>query len=220
MAIVWDTNTNTTAATRTNTTVTKPTGTVDGDVVLLILHIEDDIAPTATGFTQIANVDHPSVAMDLFVWYKVASGEGASWTITHASSWTQGAAIRVTGVDTADVIDTATSTTNTGTSTTGTALSITTDNANAGLSAFYETWEAGSSWATYSSPLVEELDASQFAAGVGVQAAAGASGNKTATPTFGGGGLQHWATVFTALREASAGAAATYPSWHQRGGWW
>lgn len=71
---------NTTAS--TSIVVNKPTGTVDGDV--LIAHISDssqaDVISTPSGWTAITSVSGSAGTSYLF--YKVAASEGASYTFT------------------------------------------------------------------------------------------------------------------------------------------
>jgi hypothetical protein len=76
---------------RTNTTISKPTGTVDGDFLLGVIYVEDDIAVTLpAGWTLIVTYDHPNTPFDIVIAYKRASSEGANWTWTHASASTSG----------------------------------------------------------------------------------------------------------------------------------
>lgn len=108
------TNTSTTA------TVNKPSGTADGDLV--IIHALRGAAggSTLTGFTQFYTANFNAFSHSLL--YKIASGEGASWTVTNATDTIvnvlRGAAVP--------------STSNTST-TSGGAISITTVTANSWL---------------------------------------------------------------------------------------
>ena len=67
-------------------TVTKPTGTVDDDLIVVVAYLESDTntwASVGAGFTEDtgANIDNTG-AFDMRVWWKKASGEPASWTWT------------------------------------------------------------------------------------------------------------------------------------------
>lgn len=190
----------TTAGTGVNTTITKPTGTVTGDLVIAWLYVEDDVAVSAPDgtWTLIGTVDHPGQPMDLIAWWKVAgAGEPANWTWTHASAYRQGGAYRITGAPASAVID-GTPTTNTGTGTTATFLAVTTAQANSGLVGIVGEWTA-SATGSFTSPLTERSDTTQFSLASGVQAAAGSSGNKTCTETV----STEWFTIFFAVKDAA-----------------
>jgi hypothetical protein len=66
--------------------VSKPTGTVDGDLVVVVAYLESDTntwSAIGSGFTEdtgaaIANTG----ALNMRFYWKIASGEGASWTWT------------------------------------------------------------------------------------------------------------------------------------------
>lgn len=95
-------------------TVAKPTGTVDGN--LLILAVSGDLAASEditytppAGWTQLlANTrSHATNAgTNLQIWYKTASSEPADYAITLSAANLTGAAIlRIDGHDTADAFD-------------------------------------------------------------------------------------------------------------------
>lgn len=204
--VIGATTTNTTATTRSNTDPLEPSGIGAGDGALVLLHVEDDVSVTkdGAGWTLLFQVDHASRPMDFYCWYN-PNADGADFGTTHASSWSQAAALEVSGHNTDGSIDPATASTNTGTSTTPSASSITTLIANTFLCAGYEAWESGSSFATYSSPITENIDVGQFSVASGEQVSAGASGAKTCTATFGGGGAQEWATGMFGVPIVAAG---------------
>lgn len=65
-------------------TVTKPAGTVDGDLIVVVGYMETDTntwSAIGSGFTEVKNIDNTGL-FDLRCWYKWASGEPASWTWT------------------------------------------------------------------------------------------------------------------------------------------
>jgi hypothetical protein len=104
----------TTYGTRTNTTITKPTGTVDGDFILVVIATGAGEAPDPTepgGFTLLSSF--PSSAFDGGFevetrWYsKTASSEGADWTFTHSNCSSQGAAITIRNHNAGTPLDTA-----------------------------------------------------------------------------------------------------------------
>ena|SRR3990167_661249 len=94
-------------------TLTKPTGTVDGDLIIIAvggdMGASEDHTYSITGFsTLLADTrSHASNAgVDLQVFYKIASSEGASWTIDIDSDNLSGAiALRIDGFDSADPFD-------------------------------------------------------------------------------------------------------------------
>jgi hypothetical protein len=83
-----------TAGTRTNSTLTKPTNTAENDILIIALAVENDTAMTPpTGFKLGVNIDHADTTNihDLWVWWKRAgASEGASYQVTHSSTWTAG----------------------------------------------------------------------------------------------------------------------------------
>src|SRR6476469_3085770 len=118
--------TNAPSGTATDTVVSKDASVANGDFLLAGVYVENDVAITApSGWTLIGDIDHAAAAYDLWLYYKFAASEGASWTWTHASAWEMGLVAAYTGVDTSNPLD-ATFTSNQGTGTTGTATGITT----------------------------------------------------------------------------------------------
>lgn len=73
-------------------TVNKPTGTVDGDLILVAAYLESDTntwSSVGSGFNTSASltVDNTGI-FQLQAWWKIASSEPASWTWTpSASNW-------------------------------------------------------------------------------------------------------------------------------------
>ena len=83
------TETDITVATR-SPAVTKPTGVVDGDLMLMFIvtNTAANFASPVVGWTIIgAEVDAASCSTALY--YKVASGEGATWTMTNLTAQTE-----------------------------------------------------------------------------------------------------------------------------------
>lgn len=76
------------AALSADIVVTKPTGTTDGDLLVAMV-MADGIAGThtsvPTGWNSLIHGNPPS-AFHAYVYYKVASSEGASWTWTASSA--------------------------------------------------------------------------------------------------------------------------------------
>lgn len=71
-------------------TVTKPAGTADGDLIVVVAYLESDAntwASVGAGFTTAAGLVQANTgAFSVRVWWKIASGEPASWTWTPTSS--------------------------------------------------------------------------------------------------------------------------------------
>lgn len=65
-------------------TVNKPTGTVDGDLVLLFGYNNSTTLPSIAGWTTIFTRALTSSAIGVFA--KIASSEGASWTVTNSQA--------------------------------------------------------------------------------------------------------------------------------------
>jgi hypothetical protein len=208
--------TNTSYATRTNTTITKPTGTIDGDTLLLGIitgasggNAPDPTAPTGTlltGFPITATDGGFTIEMRIYV--KVASSEGADWTFTHTNCASQGFALRCRNVNTTTPIDVNPST-NQGTGTTTTALGITPVTNNAMVIYIAHDW--GDTTNALTPPtgttptFVEILDSPPPTGGLvyiaaGLLATAGATGNKTQTSNSGVSGA--WGATLIALRPA------------------
>ena len=108
MAITFVSSSNTTYASRTNTTITAPANIQDGDVLILtMITAAASSSPTPSvwpaGFVQIGSVisvtDAGGYNMQVWHWRKVASGESGNYTITHASCTSQGAIQVWRGVD-------------------------------------------------------------------------------------------------------------------------
>lgn len=87
------------AGTRTNSTLTAPSGITNGDVLLLILAVGHDPAVTTTppsGFAALTGfpVDMtfpPDTWVARFnAWFKIASSESGNYTATHSSASTEG----------------------------------------------------------------------------------------------------------------------------------
>lgn len=204
--------TNTPSGSATNTTVTKPTGTVDGDVMIAAIYVEDNVAISAvpTGWTQITNFDHSAVNYDVWVYWKRASSEGANYTWNHTSAWELGAIASYSGCVAAGDPQDGTVSVNSGTSTTATASSITTATDGAMLVGIYNSFEgiAAQTAASLPAPFTnnERYDAADDLYWTdGVQAAAGASGTKALPNAL--SASNHWGAILVALKPDTGAAA-------------
>jgi hypothetical protein len=91
----------------TSTVITKPTGTVDGDVmVMTFMAGRPDLAALVvdtfpTGWTQVGTqsvVTAGGFYVRIHVWWKRAAGEGADYTFLHANSlWTEATIVTYAG---------------------------------------------------------------------------------------------------------------------------
>lgn len=186
------TTSNTTYASRTNTTITAPSGITDGDLLLLFCltgggggtSAAVTIPGTFTALSGSPSSVSDSSAFNVRIWggYRIASGESGDYTCTHAAGSSQGLMLRVSGANAgapAFVV------TNTGSNTTTTFTGITTP-ANDTLVVLI-----GQDWAdsannltapTGSTPTFSEhIDTTLVYVASGVLALAGATGNKTMT---------------------------------------
>ena len=148
MAVVLETMSHTTYASRTNTPVTAPTGITDGDYLLLIAITGASTAPAVTlpaGFAGVPGPTWPQSTVwlgfnvKLYVAYKIASSESGSYTFTHTTAASQGVMMRFSGVDTTTPHD-ANATINNGSGTTTTALGLTTVTDNAAVVYIGQDW--------------------------------------------------------------------------------
>jgi hypothetical protein len=70
-------------------TVTKPTGTLDGDLIIVVGYLEtasNTWASVGSGFVLARAAQAEGTEFTLSVWWKIASGEPASWTWTPTTS--------------------------------------------------------------------------------------------------------------------------------------
>ena len=85
-------------ASRTNTTITKPSGTVENDILKAYISIGDVSITPPTGWTLITTVDHSTADLNQKVyWYRAGASEGADYTWTHASTFSAGAIVAESG---------------------------------------------------------------------------------------------------------------------------
>ena len=177
---------NTTYASRTNTTITAPSGIADGDILILSFILGGASPPSATlpaGFTLLQGPNTRTVSgfsvIRRLAW-KYASGESGDYTVTHTSSSSQGAMLCISG----GVFATPVSSDNSGTGTTTTATGITTPSNNALVAFIVHNWALYGSASAPSGTtptFTEQLDSasSLMYVATGVLATAGATGNKT-----------------------------------------
>ena len=108
MAVAFESISNTTYASRTNTTVTAPSGITNGDLLLamfFILSPNTNAPPTPTapsGFATVSGITQPldtgahgGVRGHSRLYYKIASSESGDYTWTHTTHSTQGVIARI-----------------------------------------------------------------------------------------------------------------------------
>ena len=183
----------TTYATRTNTTVTAPSGITNGDLLIAGIAIfgsgGEAVDPTPpSGFNPISGPTWPVQAVEggneveSRLYTKTASGESGDYTFTHADASTQGWVVRVSDPG---VISAITSNTGTGTTTTATGVTPSTNGALV-LFIFHDWLDTGTDITAPSGTtptFTERLDGatSIFYIATGNLATAGATGDKSTT---------------------------------------
>ncbi len=122
----------TTYASRSNTTLTAPTGIANNDVLLILFIIGAGSPPTPTpptGFSALTgfptSVTDGSFIVKSYAWYKIANGESGNYVITHTAASSQAFMYAITGGDTTTPVN-PNATIATGTGATSTATGLTT----------------------------------------------------------------------------------------------
>lgn len=212
MAVAFRAKAEAVQAAAANITIDKPTGTVNDDIMVAVLYVENDVAVTAPGgWALLTSVDHPSVAFDGYWYWKRASGEGASYTWTHSSAYRTGYIVSCSGCVTGvDPFDGATTGTATGTDATAECTSVTLTETDSLLLATAVYWSDRSSTAPGGSPtFTERVDpGNNIYLATASATASGATGTKTITPAS----AVEWASLLLALRsQVTAAGAASRP---------
>jgi hypothetical protein len=166
-------------------TVTRPTGTADGDILIVIAYLENGSntwSSVGAGFTLVDERVNASSGFAASVWIKRAASEPTSWTWTPTSSgWRTVVVLAYSGgVGLGTILDAANGTTGNG-ATTASAPGVTTTAANDLLVAAFTNFQ-GAAW-SYSSGAAntERVDYGGVAAYDVIRATAGATGTTTAT---------------------------------------
>ena len=222
MAIAVGSTSNTpTYGTRTNSTITAPSGIANGDLLVAVLHVGDaSLLPALTvtpptGFTEVTN--SPS-AMDRSadtytiserIYYKVASGESGNYTFTHSSADTEGFMYRLTGCDTTTPIDVTPAAqqfvTGSGTGQTTTLPSVTTVTDGAFIIGFDGAWDApgAGNYSGTTPTLTARRTGSISKIFDATQTTAGATSARTRT-NGNVSGILPWASIIVAIRPATS----------------
>lgn len=211
---------NTTYATRTNTTVTAPSGITNGDLLIGVMMTGAvTTAPTVTppaGFNQIS-ISPLTVSDDggfqarFAVWTKVASGEAGNYTFTHTNCASQGVVLRVSGADTGTApIASGHSRAGADPRDTTTADSITTVTNDTLVILLAHDWADTTNNLTAPAGTTptfgENLDVTLTTIFSGVLASAGATGNKSFTNNNSGAGSE-WQAYLLGIAPAGGGGA-------------
>lgn len=186
-----------------NLTVTKPTGTVDNDIVLIGGY--EEISGSA--FTLPSGFAWHTTAIEISngggwnrVAWKRASSEGASWTFNISTTWRTIIAASFSGcITSGDPFDSTAASRN-GLNTTAAVSSITNASANSMNVGFVCTYNEDN-LGIASSGYTDGGFLSTLNLFYGLQAASGASGIKTFTATSASG---NWASWHVSLKEATA----------------
>lgn len=199
-----------------NVSVTKPSGTVDGDLLLAVHYQDPDGAPasqTASGWTQVGSTqDNGNGSTKL--WRKAASGEGASYTFGgDGSASSVVIVIRIDGHNAGSPID-VTGTFGTGsTSTSHVSPSVSPAGSDSLLVCGAYGLVAGAQTVTYTAPgsMTERADLQPpgtWIVGTLATEALAASG-ATGTRTFNSSASKPWNAFAVAIASAAGGTDAT-----------
>src|SRR4030095_227044 len=198
-----------TSSTTSNTTIAKPSGTTDGDVLLAAISADEAavIGPPA-GWTEDASSGitwSTSGARRIWLYYKVASSEGADWQWTHALYGTWGIVGAWSGGDTGTPNDAAATSNSGGSDTSVIATGLTTATSNAMHVIIWTNQTDTGSITTPSGYTDERSGNVTFGIFDKIIASPGAVGNQTITSA----NNDMWAAFSIAIRASGAGASAT-----------
>jgi hypothetical protein len=217
VAISYVSGSNTTYASRTNTTVTAPASIANNDVMLawiITAGASEAVNPTApAGWTEIGTAidvtDLASFNLEARCYIKVASSESGNYTWTHTSSSSQGSITVYRGVDTTTPQD-ATSTANSGFATgvgnVSTATGLTTVTNGAWIVFLGFDWADSSNNLSPPTGMTERLDVVLSYAATEEWATAGATGNRSHVDNSNIASNSRWGARLVALRPAGGTA--------------
>lgn len=211
-----------TYGTRTNSTITAPSGIANGDLLVAVLFVGDgsllpalSITPPS-GFVEVTNSPTSQDKADPYtisahVFYKVASGESGNYTFTHSSADTEGYMYRLTGCNTSTPIDATPVAAQSATGALGTTTtynSITTATNDAFLIFAEGSWDgSGSGTVSGSTPTITARRTGTVCwIGDGTLATAGATGSRTrANGNSAGTGAANspWVSIVVAIRPST-----------------
>lgn len=107
MACVVESSSTVSGGTRTNTTITAPSGITNGDLLVIAIDCGGGATVTApSGFSTVTGspvsynwAPSDSYTVRVYTFYKVASGESGNYTCTHSSAYTTASMWRISGAD-------------------------------------------------------------------------------------------------------------------------
>jgi hypothetical protein len=227
MAIVVESTSNTpTFATRTNSTITAPTGITNGDVLVAVLSVGDAsglqalaITP-ATGFTEVTNSPAADARSDPYtisvhVFWKVASSEAGNYTFSHSSAGTEGFMYRLSGVNTASPIDgTPAASLSSGSNGLTTGYGSVTTGTNGAFVIYTEAlWDGvinGTITGTTPTATLRRSGTLHYIAD-GTQTTAGATSARTRNPNGNNLNSVAWASLVVAIKQSTGAAPTSRP---------
>lgn len=131
MAIAYRASATASNSSSSTVVINKPTGTVDGDVMICIINANTSsttITPPA-GWTLIRSLTTPFITANASTYYKVASSEGSSYTFTLSSSQRNSGIISsFSGADNSSPINVEDGQTNANATSTAPSITTTVDN--------------------------------------------------------------------------------------------
>lgn len=213
MAATYRAIASTTYAVRTNTTINKPTGTVEGDT--MVAYIVCEVIPTGpSGWERLGDPVRVQDTGGFVIWAtawqrRAGASEGASYTWTHASAASDGHIVTVQG--STGVVAHGPLTSGTGTTSQADAV---TPYENASLIIFFsQNWDlwGGASPPTGTTPtFTERSDSSSnlIYVATGELATAASTGNKTQS-NLNGSGTYPWTAMMVAVGGTAPTAAIT-----------
>ena len=210
MAVQFRAGASTAESSAANLTISRPTGTADGDFLVATVYMEDDspgVTITApSGWTALTGgfATTASPDMRLAVYYKIASSEPTSWTWTHSSKYRGGIVAGFRSDASATLELDAEGTIATGT-TNAPASSVTTTVANTMLA-----WMAVNFFenaVTQPTGFTEVADTPGTEVAYKAQAAAGDTGSLAGSMSGGA----DWVCKVIAIREASGASTKAPP---------
>lgn len=219
MAAAYRSHTTLTYASRTNSTITAPSGIQNDDILVIIFQIAASGTPptptTPTGFSvatgfPVSITDTGNFRMDTRIYWKVASSESGNYTVTHSSASSDAVMLAASGGNTSTPLN-PNPTTNNGTGTSSSAPGLTTVENDSLIIHWSISWALGGGMSppTGSTPtFTERVDSSSLVTymSTGVLATAGATGNKS--QTVNGDGTTPWRAGLIAIN-AATGASNT-----------
>lgn len=183
---------NSAAGGSTSLTLNKPSGVADGDLLVAVIATSSNTTFTPpAGWTSVASYNDGADTSTIEMWWKIASGEGASWQWTFGSTKAAGGVVAYTpsaGYEPA--LQTSTTNETAAPDTVVTASGFTTTHANTLLFGAFAAPDTGAS-KTFAPPsgMSERVDIGEGASSsisvevaTEVQGSAGATGSKSATP--------------------------------------